>query len=125
MGMDSLLMTQVSAELGSQFGEQIKFRMMLEDVNTLDRVCDYFDERLPAEVCAPVAVPAPQPTATATAAPAAGGSPAADLAALAATGDSTAIERLVQQQLQVMQHQMARTYESSSVSSFIAFGNKI
>ena len=57
LGLDSLLLTQVSLTLQREFSLPISFRQLNEEYATLDRLVDYLDRQLPAEPPAPVAAP--------------------------------------------------------------------
>ncbi len=121
MGFDSLFLTQITTALQNQFGTRFKFRRMLEDLCTLDRLAEFFDGELPPEQFAdpvPVqdttAVPGTQ--AAQTPSPA---QPATIPAAMAAAPvvmqpmpiqpDSVmpGTHAIVQQQLAIMQSQLA------------------
>ncbi|MEM7342693.1 MAG: amino acid adenylation domain-containing protein [Chloroflexota bacterium] len=137
MGMDSLFLTQVSTALQGEFGIKIKFRQLIEEVDTLDLLAGYFDEQLPADMFAepePAAVPEPAPVAPApetAPAPAMPPTPQAMPAqpmvpmtpqpmptmptqmpmvnpALATPANASAAERVVQQQLQMMTQLMSQ-----------------
>ncbi len=66
LGMDSLFLTQLSTALQGKFGTGIKFRRLMEDVDTVAALSDYYDQQLPADAFQP-----PAPEATEPAAPAA------------------------------------------------------
>lgn len=53
IGFDSLLLTQVAQSLSRAFGITITFRMLNEDYHNLDRLGDYLDKLLPADVFQP------------------------------------------------------------------------
>ncbi|RRB04983.1 amino acid adenylation domain-containing protein [Larkinella rosea] len=78
MGLDSLLLTQVSLTLKKEFGLPITFRQLNEEYATIDALVDYLDRHLPAEAYKPQPVsqpvypqpaPAPLPTAAPVSAP--------------------------------------------------------
>ncbi|MEM7116112.1 MAG: amino acid adenylation domain-containing protein [Chloroflexota bacterium] len=62
MGFDSLTLTQVSSALKGELSVSIKFRKLLENVNTVDALADYCLEKLPANMFAEAP---PQPVAQA------------------------------------------------------------
>lgn len=69
LGFDSLLLTQLSAELKKEMRVNIRFRKMLEDVTSLDLLVEYCADELPEEAyAASQPAPTPQP-ATAVAPP--------------------------------------------------------
>ncbi|MCA9996435.1 MAG: aminotransferase class III-fold pyridoxal phosphate-dependent enzyme, partial [Anaerolineales bacterium] len=121
LGFDSLTLTQVSSSLKSELGVAIKFRELLENVSTVDALADYCLERIPAEMFAepiaqPVAQPVAQPIAQAVAV--GGGSvgmqTAVSLPSTNGIGNgnghgtkaSSAVQQLIEQQLQIMQQQL-------------------
>lgn len=61
IGLDSLLLTQVSITLRKEFGLPITFRQLNEEYATLAQLTDYLDHTLPAEAYAPA--PAGPPVA--------------------------------------------------------------
>jgi len=50
MGLDSLLLTQISIALKKNFNAPITFRQLNEEFNNLDQLAGYLDSQLPAEV---------------------------------------------------------------------------
>jgi amino acid adenylation domain-containing protein len=75
LGLDSLLLTQVTARLQKDFGVRVSFRQLLEDVSSLDALAAHLDQILPAssDVVRPGAPAAESRPAAAPAAPAAPG----------------------------------------------------
>lgn len=74
MGLDSLLLTQVSLTLKKEFGLPITFRQLNEEYATIDALVEYLDRSLPAGAYEPKpvaqpAAPIPQPVPAATPAP--------------------------------------------------------
>lgn len=59
LGVDSLLIIQFTQAIQEQCGVRIPFRLLFEELTTLDAVAGYLDEQLPPEKYAPD--PAPQP----------------------------------------------------------------
>ncbi|HTQ27536.1 MAG TPA: amino acid adenylation domain-containing protein [Puia sp.] len=53
IGLDSLLLTQVSLSLKREFGLPISFRQLSEEYSTLDALATYLDAQLPAEQIQP------------------------------------------------------------------------
>ncbi|MDF1812130.1 MAG: amino acid adenylation domain-containing protein [Verrucomicrobiales bacterium] len=101
LGFDSLLLTQVSKAFQDGFGTEVKMRQLMTDFSTIDAMVEHLDETLPAEEFrqeqvveqppAPVHAPAPVVTGFQPA-PAVG---------------SSAIENLIQQQMDIMRQQLA------------------
>jgi len=54
MGLDSLLLTQISIALKKNFNAPITFRQLNEEYNNLDQLAGYLDAQLPAEPVPPV-----------------------------------------------------------------------
>jgi amino acid adenylation domain-containing protein len=107
LGLDSLFLTQMSAELNNRFGVRVKFRQLFEDISTVELLAEHIHsamtpERAAALVPAPAVVPAASSPAPAVTQP--GTQPGTQLQA-GTTGES-ALERLVQEQLRVMQMQL-------------------
>jgi acyl carrier protein len=89
LGFDSLLLTQASQSLRQKFGVKITFRQLLEDLVTIDDVAGYLDEHVPADqVATPVASPKSTP------------------ALVSEVVAGNAMDRIVQQQLQLMARQL-------------------
>ncbi|GAB3264619.1 hypothetical protein GCM10027347_31790 [Larkinella harenae] len=63
MGLDSLLLTQVSLTLKKEFGLPITFRQLNEEYATIDAVVGYLDQNLPAGAYEPQPAAQPQPVA--------------------------------------------------------------
>jgi amino acid adenylation domain-containing protein len=98
LGFDSLLLSQAAQELQGSFGVKISFRQLLGDLSTVPALAGFICAALPeapVQAAVPVAVPAPVAASTPSAAP-----PPAALA-------ETAVERLLQSQLETMQQVMA------------------
>ena len=115
-GLDSLSLTQATLELERVFGVKLRFRRLLEDLDTIAKLACYLDAEMPAEkfapapapmvAAAPAALPASVPAQVAGyAAPAMQLQPMAPLAPLAA--GSSAVHQLLQQQMQLMAQQLA------------------
>ncbi|MCM5680345.1 amino acid adenylation domain-containing protein [Schlegelella sp. S2-27] len=110
-GLDSLSLTQATLELEQVFGIKLRFRRLLEDLDTLDKVARFLDTELPADRFAPLPVAAPEPVATpaAPAAPVQVGPTMAPVTAapVTAIAGGTALHQLIQQQMQLMSQQLA------------------
>jgi len=108
LGLDSLALTQVALQLQKSFSLKITFRELMESFSSFERLAMHIDQMLPPE--ATPATPAPVAAAAAVAAPvqAAVAMPAM---AIAATGN--VVQDLIQQQMQIMQQQLALLAASS------------
>ena len=63
MGLDSLLLTQITLHVKREFGVPVTFRQLNESCGTLDLLATYLDEKLPADQYASGAVQALSQTA--------------------------------------------------------------
>jgi len=101
LGLDSLFLTQASAELQKCFGVKITFRQLLEDLTSVSALVSYLEKELPADAFEEEA-PAPPPSGE----PLAGHrkTEAPGIATAAAPGD--AVERVIAEQLRVMNQQL-------------------
>ena len=95
IGFDSLLLTQVALTLKKEFGLPITFRQLTTDYTSPERVVDYLDQMLPAELHQPTPIPIVQPIRE-TASPTEMTLPASDTAL-----------GLIAQQLQLLAKQVA------------------
>ncbi len=106
LGLDSLLLTQVSLTLQREFSLPISFRQLNEEYATLDRLVDYLDRRLPAEAPAPVVAPLVAAAPVAASVPVVAAPVFAPAAPVPATvADSTL--SLLSQQLHLIAQQVA------------------
>jgi amino acid adenylation domain-containing protein len=90
-GLDSLSLTQATLEIDRVFGLRLRFRRLMEDLDTVERLAAALDAELPAGRFAPARTADPLP-------------PAALAAPAAAPADAVA---LLQQQMLWMQQQLA------------------
>jgi amino acid adenylation domain-containing protein len=99
MGLDSLLLTQVSITLKKEFGLPITFRQLNEEYATIESLVDYLDQTLPAEHYAPkpVSQPIPQPSAP---------SPTHHVPAAVPVGTNDTVLGLMAQQIQILAKQI-------------------
>ncbi|WP_080239149.1 type I polyketide synthase [Spirosoma rigui] len=112
IGLDSLLLTQVSLTFKREFGLPITFRQLTGDYATPGQLVDYLDQNLPADAYqpAPVAAPAATPVSVA---PAMAPVPAAPVYApapampMAASPEGESALSLIAQQLQLLGKQLA------------------
>ncbi|MGA7965310.1 MAG: amino acid adenylation domain-containing protein, partial [Gammaproteobacteria bacterium] len=90
LGLDSLLLTQFTLALEQRLGLKLRFRRLLEDLNTPESLAAHARAELPAETwAAPApATPAPQPGTTIT-----------------TTSDPDGIQALLASQLQMLEQQ--------------------
>ncbi|HKD82308.1 MAG TPA: aminotransferase class III-fold pyridoxal phosphate-dependent enzyme [Candidatus Angelobacter sp.] len=98
IGLDSLLLTQVSTALEKSFGVQVTFRQLLEELSSLDALAAFLAPNMPAPVTAPAA-PAPVGIPQIPLAPSAGLSDTAGV-------PSASVEMLVRKQLEIMEKQL-------------------
>lgn len=110
LGLDSLSMTQATLEFERVFGLKLRFRRLMEDLDTLDKLVAFLDKELPPEQFAPPPVaPVATPTVPAPQALAQPGLAAVAQAPLPAMtvvpGD--AMQHIIQQQMQLMAQQLA------------------
>jgi len=99
-GLDSLVLTQASLEIERVFGLKLRFRRMLEDLDTVTRLAALLDRELPADRFAHTPVPVPEPLVV-TAAPA-----AAKMLVREVQGYSF-VHQIIQLQIQLMSQQLA------------------
>lgn len=104
LGLDSLMLTQVALRLQKIFAVKLTFRQLMSECSSLQRLATMLDAQLPPE---PMEAPAPA---------AAGATPVSALEP--ATAESLA-RRLLEQQMQLLQQQLAEieTSEDASVSA--------
>jgi amino acid adenylation domain-containing protein len=109
-GLDSLSLTQATLEIERVFGIKLRFRRLLEDLDSIDKLAVFFDTELPAEKFAPV--PQPLPTASAVTQPTADVALVAHSASLPAHSIAPALggdglQQVILQQMQIMSQQLA------------------
>ncbi|AKJ29873.1 malonyl CoA-acyl carrier protein transacylase [Caldimonas brevitalea] len=106
-GLDSLSLTQATLELERVFGLKLRFRRLLEDLDTLDKLVEFLDAQLPAGQFAPEApAAAPAPAAT-TALPGVGGPGPAALPVNTDAAGMSGLQWVIQQQMQLMAQQLS------------------
>ena len=116
-GLDSLSLTQATLELERVFGIKLRFRRLLEDLDSVGKLAQFLDTELPADKFAP---PPPAPrvaepvAATAAATPAMVASPVAMAAPmqlapamLGVAASAPFVQQLISQQMQLMSQQLA------------------
>ncbi len=125
MGLDSLSLTQVGLTLRKEFSVKVTFRQLLESFPTLGTLAEFMDRELPSEVLSVDATPqevAPEPLPT----------PLVPLASVllptvqetpaplvASPIQSSTVEYLIAQQLQIMSRQIELLNGSSSKPSVV------
>ena len=92
LGLDSLALTQATLEIERRYGVKLKFRRLMEDLDSVSRLAALLDETLPAEA-APAAM-----VATASVTPAAP-------TAMSAGVDQSALAQLIQSQMALVNQQ--------------------
>jgi len=101
LGLDSLSLTQVALQLQKTFALKITFRELMESFSSFERLAMHIDQMLPPDA------PAPANPAL----PAAAGAPVAPAAIVApvlqATASGNVVQDLIQQQMLIMQQQLA------------------
>ncbi|MDD1444185.1 acyltransferase domain-containing protein, partial [Dolichospermum sp. ST_sed3] len=103
LGMDSLFLTQAALTISKKYGTKITFRQLNESFSSLDALSDHLDKSLPADA---VQAPAPAPVAQQrTSIPQS--QPMQFAAQPAGNGAPGSMQWLINQQLQVMQQQLA------------------
>jgi amino acid adenylation domain-containing protein len=115
MGFDSLFLTQVAQALHSKFGLKVTFRQLLGDQSSLKSLSEFIDSQLPAEALAPADVPAhreeimneasfaPPPNVKTQFQP---------LPNNESGASETAVERLMREQMQVMNQLFAKQLDA-------------
>ena len=109
LGFDSLLLTQVAQAFRKEFGVKVTFRQLLEDYSTMETLAGYLDSQLPPEAPAPVAranFRRCQRCCRPAGAGASGSKPSDGGAAESKRVGVNALERVIQEQLKVMAHQL-------------------
>ena len=96
LGVDSLLIIQFTQAIQEQCGVRIPFRLLFEELTTLDAVSHYLDEQLQPEMYAPDPEPEPQSAPI----------PVPSVPSVAQTPDLTEQLRLITQQLELLQQKI-------------------
>lgn len=114
MGADSLFLLQASQAIQNTFGIRLPFRLLLEELSTIQILATYIDQQLPPEEHA---VPMPKPPLPAAAIPAATAAPQFAAAPPAPTSSAfreslagnvpinSSLEQIIAQQLKLMDQQ--------------------
>ena len=96
LGLDSLALTQATLEIERRYGVKLKFRRLMEDLDSVARLVALLDETLPAEA-APAVMAGPA-IASSAAIP-------ATSVAMGVAGESSALTQLIQSQMALMTQQ--------------------
>jgi amino acid adenylation domain-containing protein len=115
LGLDSLSLTQIAIQLKQTFKVNITFRQLMEKYRSLNSLAAFLDSQMPQEAPAPAAAqpsPAPVPASPAPVPAAVPVAMAAQIAPAMAFGaqpvvQGSAVQQLIQQQIQVMAQQLA------------------
>ncbi len=96
MGFDSLFLTQASLAIRRKFGVPVTIRQLMSEQSTLNGLVEYLDEQIPADqfIATPPAAPSPASVPSPSAGTTSSGS------------DSTAIDRVLKDQLDTMMRLM-------------------
>ena len=116
LGFDSLFLTQVSTEIQNKLGVKLRFRRMLEDLSTIETMTAFFDKTLPPEQLAIEIEAAANTQQTPSAVSAMPAMPTTAINTPVVTQhpqmaevtpvQASAAERLIHNQLEIMQHQL-------------------
>lgn len=109
LGLDSLSLTQATAEIERTFGLKLRFRRLLEDLDSVEKLASHLDAELAPERFVEVTQqPASQAALQSPVSQAAvlGFAPITEAMPTASSG-ALSLQNLVQQQLQLMAHQLA------------------
>ena len=115
MGFDSLFLTQVAQALHSKFGLKVAFRQLLGDQSSLKSLSEFIDSQLPAEALATTDMPSHreeiknQPDTSSAPEPTSKSQPPSNYEGSAF---ETAVERLMREQIQVMNQLFAKQLEA-------------
>ena len=147
LGLDSLFLTQAASGMKSRFGVKITFRQLLESLTSIEAIANYLDEQLPSvaanqEAATPQVMPTPAASAPSSKSPLAVSAPSRTVGThhshaasappillsestpfitiLASTASTSAVERVVQEQLQLMEQQLALLRQSTRSQSAAA-----
>ena len=124
-GLDSLSLTQASLEIERVFGLRLRFRRLMEDLDSVDRLVEHLHAELPPEHFAPAPAPAPAPAATATATAALDARAATPQGKVIASvgpspGTDAGVLGVIQQQMALMQQHLAMLTGSTGGPTSVA-----
>ena len=119
MGFDSLFLTQVTQALQAKFGLKVTFRQLLGDQCSMNALSEYMDATLPADVLpANVPTPALTPEKRVAQSPVRVATTSAELPLPPVSGNGgtampeSSVERLMREQLQVMNQLFSKQLET-------------
>ncbi|MDE2078709.1 MAG: aminotransferase class III-fold pyridoxal phosphate-dependent enzyme, partial [Burkholderiales bacterium] len=125
--LDSLSMTQATLEFERVFGLKLRFRRLMEDLDTLSKLTQFLDQELPADQFAPPPQAVAQVAAPSTAQPLGLAQASASQVFLAQTpplapplASDSAVHQLIHQQMQLMAQQLALLSGQSVVPPAVA-----
>jgi amino acid adenylation domain-containing protein len=101
-GLDSLSLTQATLEFERAFGIKLRFRRLLEDLDTIRKLSVFLDTEMPADKFAAPKVASVMPAAPSTPTPMS--VPAMPMAMAA---DGSLLQQVIAQQMQLMSQQLA------------------
>ena len=116
LGFDSLLLTQMAGVLKNRFGVKVTFRQLMEELNSMDALAGYLCSRIvePAASALPgavggVSLPVREggPASDASKGMTAGGVPSSQPAPERGSGSETTLERVIREQMRLMELQLA------------------
>ncbi|MCL4180305.1 MAG: amino acid adenylation domain-containing protein [Verrucomicrobia bacterium] len=126
LGFDSLFLTQAAALLKNRFGVKITFRQLLEEFTSLGALARQLDQHMPADRRPQPARAASQPVPATVQPVATGLPPAAEVPVTEVTASggraltSTVLERVMKEQLRVMEQQLTLLRGSTPASTAFA-----
>ncbi len=100
LGLDSLMLTQVSLQVSKTFAVQVSFRQLMGDCASFAQLAALLDAQLPPEAAAPPPPASPQPLAQPQPLPQA-------LPLVAAAAPDGYVQQVIAQQMQLMAQQLA------------------
>ncbi|GAB3679173.1 amino acid adenylation domain-containing protein [Salinisphaera aquimarina] len=109
LGMDSLFLTQAAAEISTRFDTRVRFRQLLDDIDSLTLLATHLDTTLDADRFQPRPEQPSQdsPIADPALADAVASALPVPATASAAHGPGSPVHELVEQQLDIMRRQLA------------------
>ncbi|ANH80438.1 hypothetical protein A8C56_05040 [Niabella ginsenosidivorans] len=119
LGLDSLLLTQLTSSLKKEFAIPVTFRQLSEDFDSLDKLAAFYDEHLPAHLFRSTVSEAQQPVNAVN-----GTTPAPAAPVMAAPGGMQPVGAdmmsLITLQLQLLTQQVAMMQNGNGAAAHIA-----
>ncbi|MBD8524856.1 non-ribosomal peptide synthetase/type I polyketide synthase [Pseudomarimonas arenosa] len=106
LGLDSLSLTQASQELERVFGLKLRFRRLMEDLDSIGKLSEWLHQELPAERFQPAPATAPAQVAGAPTVAPVGMPISMPILQNMPTIDASPLSQLIQQQMSLMQQQL-------------------